>query len=105
MPAEPYRMPRSGEGWRHYKGGSDSLYEVIDLAVHTETGGPLVIYRAYSETGHRRGLSFARPLDVFLAQVPNPRFDALRGPFDRHIPWFAFERDPVVPAPEDGREG
>jgi hypothetical protein len=48
--------------YQHYKG---QYYEVIDVAVHTETLEELVVYRAlYGE----RGL-WVRPLKMFLEDV------------------------------------
>lgn len=48
--------------YRHYKG---NLYEVLDVATHSETEEQLVVYRAlYGE----RGL-WVRPLDMFTESV------------------------------------
>ena len=61
--------------YRHYKGGE---YEVVDLARHSETLEPLVVYRAlYGE----RGL-WVRPYAMFFGQVEiegslRPRFAPL----------------------------
>ena len=58
--------------YRHYKG---NLYEVLDVARHSETEEQLVVYRAlYGE----RGL-WVRPLAMFEATVmidgtEHPRF-------------------------------
>ena len=59
--------------YRHYKGG---LYEVIDVARHSETEEQLVVYRPlYGE----RGL-WVRPLEMFTETVmvdgaERPRFE------------------------------
>ena len=59
--------------YRHYKG---NLYEVVDVARHSETEEQLVVYRAlYGE----RGL-WVRPLAMFEATVmidgvERPRFE------------------------------
>ena len=48
--------------YRHYKG---NLYEVLDVATHSETEEQLVVYRAlYGE----RGL-WVRPLGMFTESV------------------------------------
>ena len=48
--------------YRHYKG---NLYEVLDVATHSETEEQFVVYRAlYGE----RGL-WVRPLDMFTETV------------------------------------
>jgi hypothetical protein len=57
--------------YRHYKG---NLYDVIDVALHSETEEPLVIYRAAD--GDQL---WARPLSMFTEDVTSddavvPRF-------------------------------
>lgn len=48
--------------YRHYKGGE---YQVIEVAIHSETAELLVVYRPlYGE-----GRLWARPLDMFLETV------------------------------------
>ena len=59
--------------YRHYKG---NLYEVVDVATHSETEEQLVVYRAlYGD----RGL-WVRPLAMFsepveVDGVEHPRFE------------------------------
>lgn len=48
--------------YRHFKGG---LYEVIAVAFHTEDAEDLVIYTSLAS-----GQTFARPLEMFLEEVP-----------------------------------
>lgn len=50
--------------FRHYKNGKD--YEVLDVALHTETGELLVVYRPLYQTEYAL---FARPYDVFIEEV------------------------------------
>ena len=63
--------------YRHYKG---NLYEVVDVARHSETEEQLVVYRAlYGE----RGL-WVRPLAMFVEHVERdgysgPRFVRVSG--------------------------
>ncbi|WP_323844882.1 DUF1653 domain-containing protein [Microbulbifer magnicolonia] len=62
--------------YRHYKG---NLYEVLEVATHSESGARLVIYRAlYGAYG-----VWARPLEMFAEQVEKdgtatPRFELLQ---------------------------
>jgi hypothetical protein len=60
--------------YRHYKGKD---YEVIDLARHSETLEPMVVYRAlYGEGG-----LWVRPLGMFLETVEAG---------GKRVPRFAF---------------
>ena len=57
-----------GKIYRHFKG---NYYQVVDIAYHTETDEPLVIYRPlYDGAIHPL---FARPLTMFLEPVPEDR--------------------------------
>lgn len=61
--------------YRHNKTGK--LYEVLGVALQTETNEPLVIYRPLYQTGHEL---FARPYQMFTGQAEldgalTPRFE------------------------------
>ena len=62
--------------YRHYKG---ELYEVMEVATHSETGERLVVYRAlYGDYG-----VWVRPLEMFAENVEKdgnlvPRFALLQ---------------------------
>jgi hypothetical protein len=57
------RLPKRGEGWRHYKGG---LYEIVGTGHDTETGRAVVIYTDYGWELVQAPNLWSRPLDVFL---------------------------------------
>ena len=48
--------------YRHYKGNN---YQVLGVAIHSETLEELVIYKAL----YGQGLTWVRPLNMFLEQV------------------------------------
>lgn len=61
--------------YRHYK--NEQLYEVLGVALQTETDEPLVIYRPLYDSEYEL---FARPLSMFTEKVEQdgkvvPRFD------------------------------
>ena len=61
----PQEFPSIKKGtYRHTKNGHH--YEVLDVAIQTETNEPLVIYRPLYETDHSL---FARPYDMFVETV------------------------------------
>lgn len=55
-----------GEYYRHFK---NHWYKIIDIAEHTETGEYLAIYAPLY--GSKR--TFARPLNMFLEEVPKDK--------------------------------
>ena len=60
-------MPVAWENYRHYKstGWSDYTYEVIDIALHTETWEKLVVYKPlYTLINPTDSHIFARPLSM-----------------------------------------
>lgn len=76
-----HRMPATGEGWRHYKGGHDSLYTIIGLS-HDENGNVQVVYTPYRWWSLAQlPPIFNQPLGRFLQDVENGK------------PRFVFERE------------
>lgn len=74
--------------YRHYKGG---LYEVVATARHTETGEPLVVYRAGDEWWCRPLASFTGWAQVNGGRIP--RFKAIADGATPHTPAAAERSD------------
>ena len=53
--------------YRHFKGG---MYEVTDIAVHSETEGPMVIYYSCYHPAY----VWVRPLSMFLSEVDREKY-------------------------------
>ena len=68
--------------YHHFK-DADKLYEVMGIAVHTETEEPMVLYKPLYETDQA---FFVRPLEMFMGEVDKPEV-GYKGPR------FIFVRD------------
>ena len=60
------RTVSAGDLFYHFKG---SLYTVIEVCKHTETGEKLVVYRSLKD-----GTVWARPMSMFLSEIDKKRY-------------------------------
>ena len=56
-----------GHIYRHFKGG---LYQVLGIAIHTETGEKMVVYQA--QYGAKE--MFVRPYDMFVDSIDPKKY-------------------------------
>ena len=56
-----------GFRYRHFKGG---VYLVTDIAVHSETEEPMIIYKSIDN----QELVWCRPLSMFMSEVDHEKY-------------------------------
>ncbi len=68
-----FRMPATGEAWRHYKMG---LYTVVGVA-RDDKGDAVVVYTEFGWSLTQLAPLYTQPLGRFLQEVENgqPRFE------------------------------
>lgn len=67
-----------GSRYRHFKG---NIYIVQDIAVHSESAEPLVIYKRWDEPSD----TWCRPLNMFCSEVDHEKYPEV-------VQKFRFER-------------
>ena len=65
------RYIKSGDIVKHFKG---NLYQIIDIAEHTETGEKLVVYRAMYPDKNNEYKTYARPYEMFMSKVDTEKY-------------------------------
>ena len=60
-----------GFRYRHFKG---CVYLVVDIAVHSETEEPMVIYKSFNNPD----LVWCRPLSMFMSEVDHEKYPEVK---------------------------
>lgn len=85
-----FQMPRQGEGWRHYKGGYESLYAIVGVGPDSD-GIPTVAYTPFTWGLAQAAPIYFQRLERFLQHIDAP---SNVGVGNDHVPRFTYEREP-----------
>lgn len=66
--------PKELQVYRHFKG---ALYQIVTIAIHTETSEQLVIYRSLTHPDR----VFARPVAMFLSEVNHKKYPDVKAKY------------------------
>ena len=84
------RRPMAGDIYRHFK---DKLYEIITIAIHSETEEEMVVYKQMYGTFE----TYVRPLSMFLSEVDHEKYPNIKQK-------YRFERIGALKREEDEEE-
>lgn len=84
-------IPKDLQVYKHFKG---SLYQIVTIAIHTETTEKMVIYRSLKNPER----VFARPLDMFLSEVNHKKYPDVKAKYRFTL---LDEVEPEEPVEED----
>lgn len=89
--------PKENQIYKHFKG---SLYQVITIAVHTETSDKLVVYRSIEKPER----VFARPVSMFMSEVDHLKYPFIKAKYRFTLMVEAEETEEAVEEIEEVEE-